>query len=264
VDVQRLLAAADTNRPQDVRDRALLMLLAIYGLRTSEVTALRLGHDDDIFTVGAAHGERRAPARAQRRVARLGAQLEVLRVVLLPPDDDHVFQTTGDNHPAVTEKAEIAGAEERSIAALGEPGAERLGRERRLAPVSMGDARAGDPDLADAVRRAALPRDGVGDHHPDVLGGPPARRQADRVVTRRVADPVSRERARTDSVEARLVTSAVARDGQRGLGQAVHGQEGLPPEAGGTEGREESMERFGSDRLGAVVGDAPAPEIQRS
>jgi integrase/recombinase XerD len=49
-DVQRLLAAADTNRPQDVRDRALLMLLAIYGLRASEVTALRLddldwGHD---------------------------------------------------------------------------------------------------------------------------------------------------------------------------------------------------------------------------
>lgn len=43
--VQRLLAAADTNRPRDVRDRAILMLLAIYGLRASEVVALRL---DDV------------------------------------------------------------------------------------------------------------------------------------------------------------------------------------------------------------------------
>jgi site-specific recombinase XerD len=44
-DVQRLLAAADTNRAPDVRDRALLMLLAIYGLRASEVVTLRL---DDV------------------------------------------------------------------------------------------------------------------------------------------------------------------------------------------------------------------------
>jgi len=44
-DVQRLLAAADTSRPQDVRDRAMLMLLAIYGLRASEVITLRL---DDV------------------------------------------------------------------------------------------------------------------------------------------------------------------------------------------------------------------------
>lgn len=45
-DVQRLLADTDTQRPQDVRDRAMLMLLAIYGLRASEVTKLRLDHVD--------------------------------------------------------------------------------------------------------------------------------------------------------------------------------------------------------------------------
>jgi integrase/recombinase XerD len=44
-DVQRLLAAVDTNRPRDVRDRAILMLLALYGLRASEVVALCL---DDV------------------------------------------------------------------------------------------------------------------------------------------------------------------------------------------------------------------------
>ena len=44
-DVQRLIASADTNRARDVRDRAVLMLLAMYGLRSGEVVALTL---DDI------------------------------------------------------------------------------------------------------------------------------------------------------------------------------------------------------------------------
>lgn len=41
-DVQRLLATLNTLRPADVRDRAILMLFAIYALRESEVANLRL------------------------------------------------------------------------------------------------------------------------------------------------------------------------------------------------------------------------------
>jgi site-specific recombinase XerD len=41
-DVQRLLARLDTDSPGDMRDRAILMLFAIYGLRVSEVAHLRL------------------------------------------------------------------------------------------------------------------------------------------------------------------------------------------------------------------------------
>ncbi len=44
-DVQRLLAYMDTDQPRDIRDRAILLLLAVYGLRESEVTQLCL---DDI------------------------------------------------------------------------------------------------------------------------------------------------------------------------------------------------------------------------
>lgn len=44
-DVERLFARLDPNRPADVRDRAILMLFSIYGLRESEVARLRL---DDI------------------------------------------------------------------------------------------------------------------------------------------------------------------------------------------------------------------------
>jgi integrase/recombinase XerD len=45
-DVQRLLAKAEGDRSVDIRDRALLMLLAVYGFRAGEVRCLRLGDFD--------------------------------------------------------------------------------------------------------------------------------------------------------------------------------------------------------------------------
>ncbi len=45
-DVRRLLAMTEGNRPVDIRDRAILMLLAIYALRRGEVGRLRLSDFD--------------------------------------------------------------------------------------------------------------------------------------------------------------------------------------------------------------------------
>lgn len=45
-DVQRLFAALDRKDPTDLRDRPILMLMAIYGLRAGEVAKLRLEHLD--------------------------------------------------------------------------------------------------------------------------------------------------------------------------------------------------------------------------
>ncbi|MEO7652471.1 MAG: tyrosine-type recombinase/integrase [Bryobacteraceae bacterium] len=45
-DVQRMLADADTERPRDIRDRAILLLLAVYGMRSGEVAGLRLDQID--------------------------------------------------------------------------------------------------------------------------------------------------------------------------------------------------------------------------
>ena len=53
-DVNRALAAAQGDRPADIRDRALLMLLAVYGLRSSEVVGLHLDDFDweqEILTI---------------------------------------------------------------------------------------------------------------------------------------------------------------------------------------------------------------------
>jgi integrase/recombinase XerD len=59
-DVTRLLASADGDSPRDIRDSAILRLLAIYGLRACEVCALRL---DDVDWVR----ERLTISRAKRR-----------------------------------------------------------------------------------------------------------------------------------------------------------------------------------------------------
>ena len=45
-DVRQLLAMTEGDRPADIRDHAILMLLAIYGLRNGEVTRLRLNDFD--------------------------------------------------------------------------------------------------------------------------------------------------------------------------------------------------------------------------
>ena len=61
-DVNRVLAAAQGDRPADIRDRALLMLLAVYGLRAGEVVGLRLEDFDwerEMLTVP--HGKRQKP-----------------------------------------------------------------------------------------------------------------------------------------------------------------------------------------------------------
>lgn len=46
IDVQRLLSSALTDAPKDIRDRAILMLLSIYGMRATEVATLRLDQVD--------------------------------------------------------------------------------------------------------------------------------------------------------------------------------------------------------------------------
>jgi len=41
-DVQRLLASTEGDQPKDIRDRAIIMLLTVYGMRASEVRGLKL------------------------------------------------------------------------------------------------------------------------------------------------------------------------------------------------------------------------------
>jgi integrase/recombinase XerD len=93
-EVGRLFAALDLNRPTDVRDRAILMLFAIYGLRASEVATLRL---EDIDWE---HDQLRIP-RAKRREAQVYPLLpsvgralsDYLRSVRRPTSHREIFLT---------------------------------------------------------------------------------------------------------------------------------------------------------------------------
>jgi len=69
-DVQRLLASTRGDRPADIRDHAILMLLALYGLRRSEVAALRL---DDLDWAGEALCVSRSKQRRTQRYPLLPA-----------------------------------------------------------------------------------------------------------------------------------------------------------------------------------------------
>lgn len=93
-DVQRLLAGLQTRRSTDLRDRAILMLFAIYGFRASEVATLRL---DDIDW---AH-DRLWITRAKRREAQVypllpsvgNALIEYLQLVRHSTSHREVFLT---------------------------------------------------------------------------------------------------------------------------------------------------------------------------
>jgi site-specific recombinase XerD len=93
-DVERLFAALDSDCPKDVRDRAILMLFAIYGLREREVARLRLDNLDwehDLLHV----------ARAKRRETQVypllpsagNAIVEYLQKVRHPSAHREVFLT---------------------------------------------------------------------------------------------------------------------------------------------------------------------------
>jgi len=93
-DVERLFAGLDASRSTDVRDRAILMLFAIYGLRESEVANLRL---EDIDWE---HDQLRVP-RVKRREAQVyplipsvgRALTEYLRSVRRPTSHREIFLT---------------------------------------------------------------------------------------------------------------------------------------------------------------------------
>jgi integrase/recombinase XerD len=93
-DVRRLLAAAEGDRSVDIRDRALLMLLAVYGLRAGEVTALRLGDfvwEREVLTVPHSKSQRPRTYPLCRPVG--GAVIRYLRAVRPRSDRPEVFLT---------------------------------------------------------------------------------------------------------------------------------------------------------------------------
>lgn len=94
--IQRLLDAPDTSKPMGIRDRAVLMLLAIHGLRRVEVVGLQLEDLDlegmSISMMGKGRKRRRVPLVEETRLA-LQQWLRA-RPELAAEDETSVFVAT--------------------------------------------------------------------------------------------------------------------------------------------------------------------------
>ena len=84
----------------------------------------------------------------------LDSQLDVLRVMIDAPDDDEILEAPAEEQLLVLEEAQIAGAQERPVAGVRQPGAEsRVGVGRPI-PIAGGDPWTANPDLPHLTRPA--------------------------------------------------------------------------------------------------------------
>ena len=85
-------------------------------------------------------------------------RLDVLGVEVAPANDDQVLDAAEHEQLAIDQRAQIAGAQERTIRGIiRTPRAKRCRGTVRALPVAAGDGGAGDPDFADIARRQHLP-----------------------------------------------------------------------------------------------------------
>jgi integrase/recombinase XerD len=104
--VERLLASTEGNRPVDIRDRAILMLFASYGLRSEEVQQLQL--EDLDWEQEVLHVLRPKPRRVQQfpLLPSVGeAILRYLTKVRLRRPSRHVFLTVKAPYSPLTRSA---------------------------------------------------------------------------------------------------------------------------------------------------------------
>ncbi len=100
-DVQRLFASIDTNHPKDIRDRAILMLLATYALRVDQVRQLRLEDIDwERELIVIPHSKQRGPRTYPLAPALGGAILNYLKKVRPRSKDRTLFLTMNAPHRA--------------------------------------------------------------------------------------------------------------------------------------------------------------------
>ena len=132
-----------TAAPDGVQDRGQVVA----------AVALDLVHEDEALRAVLVDRERGAETRCEQRVACARGGFDVLRVMVETADDDEVVDSAGDVELAFVDEAKVAGAQKRAVAGVASACVERRCGFLRVAPVALADGFAGDPDLANAVRR---------------------------------------------------------------------------------------------------------------
>ncbi len=196
-------------------------------------------------------------------MAGFGRPLDVLRIDVPPPEDDQILEPAGDEQLAIAQEAEVSGAEEGAVALADQTGAHHFPALLGAVPVALRDARSRDPDLAYTILGARASGGGVDDRDHVAFGGAAAADQPRRGPgSDRLGDFISSERLGVRREHDGRAARGIGGDEQRGLGQAVAGQERLGTEAGRGEGLGEAVERLGADGLGAAECDPPTAQVQ--
>ncbi len=113
---------------------------------------------------------------AKRGVRPFCRPFDVLRIDVSATQDDHVLEPASDEQHAIPQKTKIACPEEPQIAK--KTGSQRVLRLFGSPPVALRDARARNPDLADAIFRTLKDGFGVDDHHAMSVGDLAAARES--------------------------------------------------------------------------------------
>jgi len=224
------------------------------------VLAAELGRHGDPCLLAPLDRERGQAPGAHRPAPLDDRALEILGVVVPPPDDQEIVEATDHEQLAPVEEAEVARAQERAFAVVrGRP--EALACGPRTPQVPGGHVRCPDPDLADPAlgeRRAGL---GVDDAELPL----DARRAAAHERARPGGAPGHRvplERGGVDRYRARRRVRRASRHEERRLGEAVAGVRRLGAEPVRREGARERLDRRRSDALGRVERDRPRGEVE--
>ena len=212
------------------------------------------GDADALFAV-VINRERRHAALAHDFDFAFDGLLDVLRIEVVATDDEHVFQAPGDEQFAVPNKAQITGAQPGAAGVLNEG----LGAGFGIAPVAVGDARAGGPDFTDGVVVQFF--EGIGfDNQHRVLRLTDATAH-DRAAVARLG-AVLRQRLIVHAQRRDAGAAGCAGDKQGRLGQTVRGHETVLTETAGGEFLGETFKSVEADRLGAGIGHAPTAQIE--
>ena len=222
---------------------------------------LRLGDDHQVLAIGAFEGGGRDAAQPNHPARLLHRQLDVLRVVVVAPQHDHVLQPPGHPQLAVQHRPQVARAQVRAIIA-GQAGAEGCPGQLLVAPVALANPAAGHPDLAHLPVGADLTRGGVdhADHRvPDRLA---AGCQLPHFAGRGRLQASGLERGDVEAIRAQPLPDGARRNAHRGLGQPVAPLHRLRPEATAAKRGDELPHRPRLDRLGAVDREPPRAEVK--
>ena len=235
-----------------------------HAVQLALLAALDLVHHDQPLGPVDLDRKGRPAVGSQARMALADRQLDVLRIVVRPANDDQVFQAPGDEHLAGLHEAEVAGPQEGAFARVFQVGVKGAGRFVGPFPIALGHAGTADPDLADAIVRQAAHVLGMRDHDPLVEQVASATDQfaGALFLGQGVDDLVVLQRLGVERAHDGRRGLESAGDHQRGFGHAVTGIERLAAEPARLESLGELFDRFGPHRLGAVESQAPAAEIE--